>query len=129
MDRRIDISSLRLIRDRVLVADMNFDAVTTQSGIIINSDNGKTEGIKPRWGRIVAVGPEQNDVKVGEWVLVAHGRWTRGIEANDLDGSPITVRFVDIPEMIMTADEQPQEEFGQLSGPDFSPSHRPEDFI
>ena len=73
------------LRDNVLIADMNFDEQKTTSGIIIRSDNGKTEGIKPRWGQVWAIGPEQEDVKVGDWICVEHGRWTRGIKVENPD--------------------------------------------
>lgn len=35
-------------------------------------------GIRPRWAEVYAVGPEQTDVKVGDWVLMDHGRWSEG---------------------------------------------------
>lgn len=68
------------LRDRVLVSDMEFGEEVTTSGIVIQSDNGKAHGVKPRWGKVWAVGPEQKDVKVGDWICVEHGRWTRTFE-------------------------------------------------
>ena len=70
---------LKPIRDNVLVTDMDFGEQVTASGIYIPSDDGKSEGVKSRWGRVWAIGPEQQDVKVGEWILIEHGRWTSGI--------------------------------------------------
>ena len=67
---------IKPIRDNVLVTDMEFEAVTTASGIVIPSQNGKSEGVKPRWGRVWAIGPEQQDVNVGDWIYVEHGRWS-----------------------------------------------------
>ena len=95
------------LRDNVLIADMNFDEQKTTSGIIIRSDNGKTEGIKPRWGQVWAIGPEQEDVKVGDWICVEHGRWTRGIKVENLDGTEITVRMVDNGCIMLQSDERP----------------------
>ena len=132
MSQKVDVNQLRLLHDKVMITDMNFDSVTTQSGIILNSDDGKSEGIKPRWGKILAVGPEQRDVQPGEWVLVSHGRWTRGFELVDGHGQPITVRFVDVKEMLMTADEPPNDFYvGEHSSDDHRPTqvHRPEHFI
>jgi co-chaperonin GroES (HSP10) len=100
---------LKPIRDTVLVADMNFDTRVTAGGIILNSDDGKTEGIRPRWGRVYAVGPEQTEVKLNEWVLVEHGRWTRGIEVENEDGSITTIRKIDNDCILAMADEQPSE--------------------
>jgi co-chaperonin GroES (HSP10) len=97
------------IRDNILVADMEFDVRVTAAGIILQNDDGKTEGIRPRWGRVYAIGPEQTKVKLGEWVLVEHGRWTRGIELENEDGSITTIRRVDNDCILELSDEKPSE--------------------
>lgn len=95
------------IRDKVLVCDMNFEGQKTFSGIIIPSDNGKVSGIHPRWAKVFAVGNEQKEVKVGEWILVEHGRWTRGIEYELENGEIIELRMVDNNAILMSADNPP----------------------
>lgn len=95
------------IKDNVLITDMNFEEQKTASGIIIQSDNGKSEGIKPRWGRVWAIGPKQTDVKVGEWILVEHGRWTRGVTVKDENGDEIVIRRVEVKSIMASADEPP----------------------
>jgi hypothetical protein len=55
------------------------------------------------------VGPEQTEVKLGEWVLIEHGRWTRGIEVENDDGSITTIRKIDNDCILAMADEQPSE--------------------
>ena len=47
------------LKDKVFVSDMEFGEEFTQSGIILQSSNGKSEGIHPRWGKVWAVGPDQ----------------------------------------------------------------------
>lgn len=101
--------SIRAIRDHVIVTDMKFDERVTKGGIIMMNDNGKDTGIRPRWGRVYAVGEEQKDVTVGQWVLVSHGRWTRGIELEADDGTVTTVRRVDIGDILGVSDEAPSE--------------------
>lgn len=100
---------LNPIRDNVLVSDMEFEAVTTASGIFIPSQNGKVEGIKPRWGKVYAVGPDQKDVKVGDWIYVEHGRWTRGITVEDDNGNEVVIRKVENKSIMLIADEPPQD--------------------
>lgn len=100
------IKSLKPLRDEVIVAEMNFEEQQTKSGIIIRSDNGKSHGIHPRWARVYAVGPEQRDVAVGQWVLIEHGRWTRGIKIEDAQGE-LTIRKIDKNCMLMVSDEEP----------------------
>ena len=88
---------------------MVFDQRFTKGGIVLLNDNGKSTGIRPRWGRVYAVGPEQTDVKVGEWVCIAHGRWTRGIDIEDESGKQ-TLRRVDPKDILIQTDEQPNDE-------------------
>lgn len=97
------------LRDNVLVSDMNFAEQKTASGIIIRSDNGKTEGIKPRWGQVWAIGPDQQDVKVGDWICVEHGRWTRGITVENQDGTEVIVRMVDNDCIMLQSNERPND--------------------
>jgi co-chaperonin GroES (HSP10) len=95
------------IRDNILVTDMNFDVRISAGGIVLPSDDGKSEGVRHRWGRVWAVGPQQQDVKVGEWILLEHGRWTRGITVVDEDGNEIVIRRADINAILMVTDENP----------------------
>jgi co-chaperonin GroES (HSP10) len=95
------------IRDNVLVTDMNFDNRVSAGGIILPSDDGKSEGIRHRWARVWAIGPEQKDVKVGEWILLEHGRWTRGVTVELEDGTDIVIRRADIKAILMVTDEDP----------------------
>ena len=100
---------LKALNDSVIVGDMVFDERITTGGIVLLNDNGKSLGIRPRWGRVYAVGPDQQDVKVGEWVCIAHGRWTRGIEIEDETGKQ-TLRRVDPKDILIQSDEQPNDE-------------------
>ena len=87
---------LRPLRDKVIVEEMQFGLQTTSKGLIILNDDGANHGIKPRWGKVHAVGPEQTEVEVGQYILIEHGRWTRGVELVDPDsGNTTTIRMVD----------------------------------
>ena len=101
------ISGLRALRDHVLVTDMKFGGRQLSSGIVLMDDDGKSDGIRPRWCQVFAVGPEQQDIQVGQWILVAHGRWTR---ANDIeiDGERKSLRRVDNNDIRMVSDEPPE---------------------
>lgn len=95
------------IRDNVLVTDMEFGEEKTATGLIIQSLNGKSEGIKARWGKVWAVGPEQKDVKQGDWICVAHGRWTRGVKVED-NGNEILIRRIDNKDILIVSDYRPE---------------------
>jgi co-chaperonin GroES (HSP10) len=100
---------LKPIRDNILITDMDFGEQKTASGIFIPSDDGKSEGVKSRWGRVWAIGPEQTDVKVGEWILLEHGRWTRGVTIVEEGGTEITIRRADTKAILMVTDEKPNQ--------------------
>lgn len=95
------------IRDNVLITEMEFGEERTTTGIIIQTLNGKTAGIKARWGKVWAVGPEQKDISVGDWICIAHGRWTRGVKVDDL-GEEIIIRRVDNNDILLVSDKKPE---------------------
>lgn len=99
---------LKPLNDAVIVSEMNFDERLSSGGIVLVKDNGKSSGIRPRWGKVYAVGPDQKDIKVGTWICVEHGRWTRGLEIEDENGKQ-TVRRVDPKDIMMESDELPMD--------------------
>jgi co-chaperonin GroES (HSP10) len=106
---KLSATSLEPLRDAVIISDMLFDMRQTSAGIVLLNDNGTGLGIRPRWGQVYAVGPEQLDVKPGDWICVAHGRWTRGIEIDD-NGTERTIRRIDPNDILLVSDEQPQDD-------------------
>ena len=103
------VTRLRALHDWILVADMQFTERFTQAGIVLPNDNGTGTGIRPRWGRVYAVGPQQNLVSIGQWICVAHGRWTRGIEIED-EAGVLTIRRVDPKDILLVSDNMPQDD-------------------
>lgn len=101
--------TIKPLHDKVFVSDMDFGEQRTTGGIFVPSSDGKADGITPRWGKVWAIGPDQTDVTIGEWILVEHGRWTRTVEVEQEDGTILKVRMVDAKDIMMTADEKPEE--------------------
>ena len=60
-------------------------------------------------GKVWAIGPDQHDVKVGEWILIEHGRWTRKYEIEQEDGTILKVHGVDNKAVMISADEKPSD--------------------
>jgi hypothetical protein len=103
----IEVKKIRALNDSVIVAHMNFkESRTLSSGIILMQDDGTSSGIRPRWGQIYAVGPEQKDVQPGQWICIAHGRWTRGVQIQDRDGVK-TIRKIDPKDILLVSDSAP----------------------
>ena len=104
---RIPREKIRALKKDVLVSDMEFDTRITQSGLILPNDNGTSLGIRPRWGRVYAVGKDQKDVRVGQWICVAHGRWTRGIDIEDGEQAhKRTIRKIDPKDILLVSDQE-----------------------
>ncbi len=100
------IAKLVPLGNNVLVRDMNFGGRTLSSGIVLLNDDAKTAGIRPRWAKVYAVGADQKDVREGQWILVEHGRWSRGIEVEVID-EKFTVRRVDTECIMFVGDDEP----------------------
>jgi len=72
---------------------------------------------------VYAVGPEQKDIRVGSWVCVAHGRWTRGIDIEDETGK-VTLRRVDPKDIMIESDEEPADiTFSEAIHVEAKPTH------
>lgn len=100
---------LRALGNKVLVNNMHFGEQRSSGGIVVLGDDGKDRGIYPRWGQVFAVGPDhKEEFTVGDWILVEHGRWTRGIEYDNGETEPTTIRMVDNKCILMWAKEKPE---------------------
>jgi len=106
VSKPIKIDSINALNDHILVTNMNFGGRKLSSGILLPDDDGLSAGIRPRWARVYAVGPEQQDVKTGQWILISHGRWTRGIKIED-PTDELTIRRVDPNDILLVSDVEP----------------------
>lgn len=98
------VSSLIPLNDTIIVSEMHFGERISAGGIVLRNDDTKSAGIRPRWGKVYAVGPDQKDVKVGQYICISHGRWTRGIKIEDENGEQI-IRKVDPNDILLVSDE------------------------
>jgi len=115
LQHTVSDSEIRPLGKRVLVCRMRFGDIKTKGGLILLDDDGTEQGIHPRWCQAYAVGPKQQDVRVGQWLLVAHGRWTRGMIV-EKDGVKEEVRMVDENDILLVSDEEPQQEILKQAG-------------
>ena len=96
------------LKKRVLVSDMHFGETKTKGGIILVDDDGSQSGIHPRWAKVYAVGNQQDDVKVGEWILVSHGRWSRAFKVKK-EGVELEVRMIDENDILLVSETEPDQ--------------------
>jgi co-chaperonin GroES (HSP10) len=98
------------LRDKVLVHNMHFGEQRSSGGLVILGDDGKDRGLYPRWGQVFAKGPEnKEEFQVGDWILVEHGRWTRGISYDNGGDEPTVIRMVDNNCILMWDHEKPND--------------------
>jgi len=99
---------LKPIKDRIIVHNMHFGEQKSSGGIIILGDDGKDRGIYPRWAQVFAKGSEnKEDFDVGDWILIEHGRWTRGITYELETGEETIIRMIDNNCILMWSKEKP----------------------
>lgn len=102
--------NVKALKGKVLVSDLERGSRTVR-GIILPDDNGKSEGIRPRWGKVYSVGEDITDIVPGQWILVENGRWTRMLEVKEDNGTKVQLWGVEWPESVMlVSDEDPETE-------------------
>ncbi len=104
------MTMIRPLENRVLAELLGLDTRVTSSGIIIQSENGKDRGIRPRWARVRLVGEGIDWVEPGQYVLVAHGRWSRQFECEH-DGEKMKLVHLDNKECLLVSDELPEDDY------------------
>jgi len=87
---------------------MHFGETRSKGGIILVDDDGSQSGIHPRWAKVYAIGNKQDDVKVGEWILVSHGRWSRAFKVKK-DGVELEVRMIDENDILLVSETEPEQ--------------------
>lgn len=91
----IDVNSFTPHPDKIFVRDMESGVQKSQGGIILGDDNMSERGIRPRWAEVAYVGENRDEVKVGEFVLLEHGRWSYALEIRHPDGREEKLWYID----------------------------------
>lgn len=99
---------VKALKGKVLVSDLERGSRVI-NGIIIPDDNGKSQGIRPRWAKVYSVGEDITDIQPGQWILIEHARWTRMLKVKNEDHSEIQLWGVEWPEsVLMVSDTDPE---------------------
>ena len=102
--------TIKPLKERILAELMGLEQRVTASGIIIQGENGKDRGIRPRWAKVHLVGEGIDWVQPGQYVLVAHGRWSRQFECEH-NGEKLKLVHLDNKECLIVTDEEPMDDF------------------
>jgi len=106
---KVKVEKLIPLNDTIIVSDMEFTERISNGGIIIMNDDMKSAGIRPRWAKVYAIGPKVKDIEVGQYIMIAHGRWTRGITIETPEGEKV-IRKVDNNDILLVSDEKPNDQ-------------------
>jgi co-chaperonin GroES (HSP10) len=104
--------NLKAIGQDILVTNMYFGEEKTAGGIIIGNDDGKERGIKSRWCQVFDIGKLsklKDDIEIGDWIYVEHGRWSRAVMVEDSEGVEWVIRKVDTECILAVSSEEPPE--------------------
>jgi hypothetical protein len=75
------MKTLTPLRDKIIGKMIDqFGIKQTTGGLFVSEVAGSEVSVRPRWFLITHVGPDQEDVSVGDYALVDNGRWTKGID-------------------------------------------------
>ena len=92
--------TLRPLKNKILVHNLQFGETLTKAGLIILDDDGTERGIHPRWAQVWKMGVDvDEDIELGDWILIEHGRWTRTIKVHE-ENEEIKVNMID-PDCIL----------------------------
>lgn len=110
----ISAGAFQPLHENVFVTDLDSGMHVTTGGIIRVDDDMAERGIRPRWAKVWAVGPEVTDIKPGEWIYIEHARWTNAIDMNLASGK-VKVWRVEYPKSVLLASKEDPRE-AQYSG-------------
>lgn len=95
-----DKIAFRFIEDR---PNSNFRTLS-KTGIIVAESTEKLVG-KARWGEVILIGPDVNDVKEKDYILVEPLRWTTELE---LEGVPDGFWMTDEKSVLAVSEDFPE---------------------
>ena len=98
--------NLTAINEDILCTEGDFgDQVLKNTGIIVKSNAKESQGITPRWFKVLSVGPQADqNLKPGQWLLVEYGRWSTGLVID----RETTIWKVDPEKLLAISDEKPE---------------------
>jgi hypothetical protein len=100
---KLNRSKFKVLKDTILVYGMEFAERLSRGGLILLDDDMKSQGIRARWARVYAIGPDVKDVNIDDYIMIAHGRWSRGQTIEDEEGEKV-IRKIDPNDILLISD-------------------------
>ena len=101
---------VKALSSKLLATEIERGEELSFGGIVLLNDDGKDEGVRPRWMQVYSKGSEvTDDIQESDWIYVEHGRWTRGMEIRDGDET-LTLWGIDPDAVLLVSSEKPDSE-------------------
>lgn len=102
---------IKALSDKLLASEIERGEEQSRGGIVLLSDDGKEEGVRPRWMQVYSKGEEVTDeIQEGNWIYVEHGRWTRSMTVRTDENTELTLWGIDTDAVLLVSDEKPDSE-------------------
>lgn len=100
---------LKPLRDKIIARMIEVVGAerTTKGGVILTEKDMDESAIRPRWFKVTHTGPEQEEITVGQYILVAHGRWSRGIDMEGTHKEEDKLFLIDNEEILGYSNDNP----------------------
>lgn len=102
------MTTIKPLPNRILAELLGLQERVSAGGIVLKSDDGKDTGVRPRWAQIKLVGEGIDWVTPNQYVLIAHGRWSRQFECEH-QGQTLKLVHLDNKEILAVTDVKPDE--------------------
>ena len=103
MSRSIKATANKILAEMI---DKPGEEKTTAGGLILKEKDATEAAVRPRWFKVYSVGSEIDWIKEGEYVMVAHGRWSNGLKIDE----DLKLYLIDNDECLAVNDTNPMED-------------------
>lgn len=77
-----------------------------------NAVNSTHSGVRPRWARVLMVGPEvEDDIEVGDLILCDTLKWSHGIPLGKLDNKIVNFWRINVNDVLLVNDDSSPDEY------------------
>ena len=101
------LGRIKATRDKILaeMIDKPGEEKTSKGGIIMKEKDATEAAVRPRWFKVYSVGSGIDWIKEGEYVMVAHGRWSNGLKIDE----NLKLYLIDNEECLAVNDTNPMD--------------------
>ena len=99
---------IRALSNKILATEIERGEQKSRGGIVLLNDDGKVEGVRPRWLQVYRRGVEvTDDINEGDWIYVEHGRWTHGMIVGEGE-EKVELWGIDPDSILLVSTEKPE---------------------